>query len=181
MTKAELRKAIRIQLAGLSAEARTAQSAAICQAVATSPEWKCARTIGLFSPLASEPDVDPLWSLLEEREACYPRVHGDRLVFVRVSARSQLMAAPRWDLLEPAHDEEQTVPPSQIDLLLVPGMAFTADGHRMGRGKGFYDRLLADPAFTAATFGVCFAEQLVETLPMEDHDRRVGRVLARAV
>ena len=48
----------------------------------------------------------------------------------------------------------------------------------MGRGKGYYDRLLAHPSFRSPAFGVCFAEQLVAHLPMEDHDRPVNRVFA---
>jgi len=178
MTKPELRKAIRVRLQALAPAVKAEKSAAICHAVSHTPEWSNARNIGFFSPLDSEPNVDLLWAVLGARAVCYPRIHGDDLVFIRVPDREALLESARWNLLEPLHRDEHVVPISEMDLLFVPGVAFTSDGHRMGRGKGYYDRLLADPSFRAATFGVCFAEQLVAHLPMEDHDRPVNRVFA---
>ncbi|MEI6351894.1 MAG: 5-formyltetrahydrofolate cyclo-ligase [Verrucomicrobiota bacterium] len=176
MTKTELRKAIRLRLQSISAEARAENSAAICREVAQTREWRDARVVGFFSPLGSEPNVDLLWSVLENRAVCYPRVVGEHLVFIRVPDRSALLES-RWNLLEPPHENGAEVPLSEIDLLLVPGMAFTRDGHRMGRGGGFYDRLLGSENFRAPTFGICFAKQIVPRLPMEDHDQRVKRVI----
>jgi len=177
LTKSELRKALRFRLDALAPEARAEKSAAICREVASSAEWERARLVGLFSPLASEPDVDLLWAVLGERAVCYPRMDGESLVFLRVPNRSALLES-RWNLLEPPHRGDAVVPPESIDLLLVPGMAFTRDGHRMGRGRGYYDRFLAHPALRAATFGICFAEQVVPRLPMEEHDRPVTRVVS---
>lgn len=64
----------------------------------------------------------------------------------------------------------------EMDLILVPGMAFTQDGKRIGRGKGFYDRLLSQSM--AKSVGLCFREQLQESLPWEDHDQKVHQVVA---
>ena len=66
--------------------------------------------------------------------------------------------------------------PAGIDLVIVPGVAFTADGRRLGHGKGYYDRFLVGT--TAHTVGACFAEQLVDELPVEPHDVRLDRVLS---
>lgn len=178
MTKPELRKAIRARLAALPLEILAEKSAAICQSVAHTHEWHDSRTVGFFSPLPSEPNIDLLWAVLGERTVCYPRIAGDDLVFIQVPSREALLESTRWNLLEPPHRDEHVVPVSGMDLLFVPGMAFTTDGHRMGRGKGYYDRLLARPDFHASAFGVCFTEQLVPHLPMEDHDRPVSRVFA---
>lgn len=175
VTKSALRKIIRLRIDALPPETRAEKSGMIAQAVAQSAEWGEARTVGFFSPLPTEPNVDLLWAVLGSRTVCYPRVDGDNLVFLRVPDREALLAS-RWNLLEPPHREDAIVPLGELDLLLVPGLAFTADGHRMGRGKGFYDRLLANSAFQAAAFGICFAEQLVPRLPMEEHDRPVARV-----
>ena len=178
MTKPELRKAIRIRIAALCPEAMAEKSAAICHAVAHTPEWKAARVVGFFSPLAAEPNIDLLWAVLGAREVCYPRVHGDDLVFIRVPDREALLESTRWNLLEPPHRDEHVMSVDEIDLYFIPGIAFTADGHRMGRGKGYYDRLLAHPAFRSPAFGVCFSEQMVPHLPMEEHDRPVSRVFS---
>jgi 5-formyltetrahydrofolate cyclo-ligase len=178
VTKPELRKAIRVRLAALSLEAVAEKSAAICLAASRTPQWRDARTVGFFSPLATEPNIDLLWAVLGKRTVCYPRIDGDDLVFLRVPNREALLESARWNLLEPPHRDEHVVTLGELDLLFVPGLAFTVGGHRMGRGKGYYDRLLARPGFRAPTFGVCFAEQLVPHLPMEDHDRPVDRVFS---
>ena len=62
------------------------------------------------------------------------------------------------------------VRPEEIDAIVVPGVAFTADGVRMGRGKGFYDRYLSQKGFAALKIGVCYREQLVDDIPAEPHD-----------
>lgn len=64
----------------------------------------------------------------------------------------------------------------EMDLIFVPGMAFTLDGKRLGRGKGFYDQLLGQAP--ANSIGLCFAEQILEDLPFEAHDQRVSNVLS---
>ena len=177
MTKPELRKAIRVRLAALTPEAKAEKSATLCRALAHAPEWDAARTVGFFSPLVdSEPNIDLLWAVLGERAVCYPRIQGEDLVFIRVPSREALLESARWNLLEPPHHDEHVVEVGEVDLFFVPGVAFTADGHRMGRGKGYYDRLLGHPSFRSPAFGICFAEQLVAHLPMEDHDRPVDRV-----
>jgi len=178
VTKSELRKTIRVRLAALASEVKAEKSAAICRSLAHTKEWGDARAVGFFSPLDSEPNVDLLWAVLGERTVCYPRIQGDDLVFLRVPNREALLESARWNLLEPPHRDEHVVPVGEIDLFFIPGLAFTADGHRMGRGKGYYDRLLARSDFRAPTFGICCAEQVVTHLPMEDHDRPVDRVFS---
>lgn len=69
------------------------------------------------------------------------------------------------------------VPAGEIDLVVCPGVAFTADGRRLGRGRGYYDRYLGDPVFRGFRVGVCYAHQLVDDLPVEPHDVRMDRVI----
>ena len=57
-----------------------------------------------------------------------------------------------------------------IDLVVVPGLGFTVDGHRIGRGMGFYDRFLAQPEFVGVSCGLAYEEQIVDDLPTLDHD-----------
>lgn len=178
MTKSELRKAIRIRLETLPPEEKTRKSSAICRAVAQTPAWRNARAVGFYSPLPSEPDIDLLWAVLGERIVCYPRIDGDELVFIWVPDREALLESERWNLMEPPHLDERVMPVESINLLFVPGVAFTATGHRMGRGKGYYDRFLVRAGLRASAFGVCFSEQIVPRLPLEDHDRPVDKVFS---
>ena len=80
--------------------------------------------------------------------------------------------AATWGIREP---QGPAVDPSIIDLVIVPGVAFTLDGGRLGHGKAYYDRFL--PLARAVTIGACFDEQLVDELPMEPHDVRLDRVV----
>ena len=81
-----------------------------------------------------------------------------------------------FGILEPGPDA-RLCGPGELDLLLVPGVAFTAGGLRCGRGKGYYDRYLAQSGFRAVKIGVCFAHQLVDALPAEPHDIRMDGVI----
>jgi hypothetical protein len=64
----------------------------------------------------------------------------------------------------------QPMPVNLIDLVIVPGLGFTTDGHRIGRGMGFYDRFLAQPEFVGLSCGYGFEEQVIERVPVLDHD-----------
>ena len=80
------------------------------------------------------------------------------------------------DIGVPAPQGEE-VDPATIDLVLVPGLAFTPEGGRLGQGGGHYDRFLPTVRPDCATVGVCFAEQLVDHLPGEPHDHVVHVVV----
>jgi len=67
------------------------------------------------------------------------------------------------------------IPPNRLDFVVVPGVAFTLDGRRIGRGKGFYDRLLA--RVDGVKCGVAFDEQIVEMIPLEPHDIRMDWIV----
>ena len=71
--------------------------------------------------------------------------------------------------------EPGDVDPASLDVVVVPGLAFTPDGRRLGQGGGHYDRFLRQLRPGCLTIGAAFAEQIVDDLPHEDHDERVGR------
>jgi len=81
--------------------------------------------------------------------------------------------ASKFGVLEPTGP---AVDVAEIDLVIVPGLAFTAAGDRLGYGQGYYDRFL--PTVSAATVGVCFADQLVDEMPVTATDVRVDTVIS---
>lgn len=174
--KATLRATIRERLRALHEEERRERSLAICQQITTLPCWSEIGCVAAFSALPDEPDLSPLLDRCAPRRLAFPRIEGEHLVFLEVASRSDLSLS-RWNLLEPVYREEAVIPVGEIDLLLVPGVAFTRDGHRMGRGRGYYDRLMAHPEFRAKTVGVCFREQVVPELPLEPHDLSVTSLI----
>jgi 5-formyltetrahydrofolate cyclo-ligase len=72
------------------------------------------------------------------------------------------------------------VDPATLDVVVVPGLAFTPDGHRLGQGGGHYDRFLTRVRPGCLTIGVCFREQLVAELPVEAHDVPLTAVVTDA-
>jgi len=110
----------------------------------------------LYEALAGEPDTAPWfeWCRAHELEVFTPEVDGPEL---RV--------------------QPGDVDPATLDVVVVPGLAFTADGRRLGQGGGHFDRFLPRLRVDCLTIGVCYAEQLLADLPTAAHDARVDRVI----
>jgi 5-formyltetrahydrofolate cyclo-ligase len=181
MTKAELRRALRA-LPAAPAEEVAGRSASLCAQVIRLPAWTSAQVVGLYAAHAHEPSLATLWAARGERIFCFPRVLGEgaayeRLAFFRVADPTELELS-RWGLLEPPADPVREISPAAIDLVVIPGMAFTIGGDRLGRGRGHYDRFLAHLSPRAVTVGVCFAERLLSAIPTESHDFRLHTVLS---
>ena len=178
MTKTALRHEMRLRLKTLGA-ARTEKSRAITAALAAHSAFQNAESIALFAPLPSEPDIESLWEHSGHRY-CYPRVVGERLEFVAVRDLAELAPAA-WNplLREPAASPE-IIAPADIALIIVPGLAFTRDGRRLGHGGGYYDRLLALHRPHAIALGVCFDMQIVPDMPCEPHDERTDAVITES-
>jgi 5-formyltetrahydrofolate cyclo-ligase len=175
LTKAALRTQARQALAALSPEARAAASAQICRRIEALPEWTLARSVAFYAAQPSEPDLASLLAAAD-KTPCFPRVSGDALEFHRCHSKDLLRPGP-WNLLEPDPVHCPLIPPTEIDLLLIPGLAFTRAGGRLGRGGGFYDRFLARVHPRALKLGICFQAQLLPALPLEIHDHEVHLVV----
>lgn len=172
--KDQLRRDIRA-MPPMPPDLRAGKSALLCEAIRATPAWRTARTVVIFAPLPGEPDVEMLWAHAESRSFAYPRVEGDRLGLY--TARSPFELQPtQWGLREPVADPACVVAPDSIDLILVPGVAFSRAGARLGRGRGYYDRLLATLPGGVCKIGVCFDFQIVAELPTDPHDQHVDLV-----
>ena len=158
----------------LDSRQRLRASAAIFSAVERLPEFRAARTVAVFAALPDEPATDEVlarWA--STRRVVLPRVEGDAMRFY--ACRPDALVFGAFGILEP--QGERPCQAGEIDLVVCPGVAFTADGRRLGRGRGYYDRYLGDPAFRGFRVGVCYAHQLVDDLPVEPHDVRMDRVI----
>lgn len=149
-----LRKALLEQLRALSADERASRSLEICARIVASEAWRNCERVLLFSPMRSEPDITTLQ---------------------RAAAESGKQAAVIPSSIRVEEDLELAFVP---DFVLVPGLAFSTDGRRLGRGGGFYDRLLTGRAKDAVKMGVCFEFQLRESVPHEGHDALVDVVIS---
>ena len=170
-SKTEIRRNIRAILQ-VPPDLRAEKSARLCAAIAACDAWRSARTVAVFAPQPREPDVELLWMHGAGKTFTYPRVVEDRLDLFRVASLHEL-APGAFGVREPREDLAHAVAPDTLDLILVPGVAFTRSGERLGRGGGFYDRLLSSLPASTIKIGVCFASQLLTELPVEPHDQRV--------
>lgn len=174
MEKREIRVQVRRRIASLSEEQREQASRHIFEQVASLPDFVGARVVALFSALPDEPRSREFITEWHGRKRIVlPRIEGDIMQFYDYSPEA--MQSGAFGI-----DEPQGIapcPPEDIDLMIVPGVAFTLDGKRLGRGKGFYDKYLSQKGFRAHTIGVCFRVQLVNTLPTDPHDKCVERVV----
>jgi len=124
----------------------------------------------VFSPLAGEPDLMPLLESFPNRTWCFPRVvDSNKLTFHHVKDPAKELRPAAFGIREPS-EQSPEIPISQMDAFLCPGMAFDKTGGRLGRGRGYYDRILAGARPDAWKTGVCFSFQIVETTYHEAHD-----------
>jgi len=139
-------------------------------------KFQIAKVVGFFSSDAHEIDTFPLFELALQlgKRAVFPRVEGKDLKFYEVSQKSDLLPG-FMGILEPLFGSE--VPLSKIDWLFVPAVAFDYLGNRLGRGKGFYDRLLGGKNRPKETVGLSYFDQVVSKLPVHPWDQMVDRVL----
>ena len=129
-----------------------------------------AETVALYSPISNEVATEQVFLEARQRnkQVYYPRVHGDNLEFLEVHAMADLLPGT-FGVAEPALGEKISV--SELDLVVVPGVAFDLRGHRLGYGRGYYDRQLAGKAMKTVSVGLGFESQLCDLLPVEVHDQ----------
>ncbi len=176
--KAALRARVRAQLSQLTSAERAAASRALCERLREQAIWQSARSVMLFAPMPRETDV---WPLVEEALAS-----GKTVALPRFSSRSGDYAAavvrdPASDLrpgllgIREPTERCEAIALNRLDLVLVPGVAFDARGRRLGRGKGYYDRLLSD--VRGVRCGVAFDEQIVPEVPVGPRDALLNCVV----
>jgi 5-formyltetrahydrofolate cyclo-ligase len=153
-------------------------SAAIAERVLGLPELDGVRVVALYQALPTEPATARLWRALGARglRTVFPRIEkGTRvLVFGAADDERDLVRGP-MGIPQPAPGRDVAL--EEIDVFLVPGVAFDRDGWRLGYGGGYYDTTLARVRASAPRVGLCFDAELVERLPSEGHDAQVDVVV----
>ena len=165
---------MRAALAAMSADEKRVEAQQVSMLVLHHPAIKSARTVALFASLPDEIDTSTLLQTLSrEARIVLPRINGDSMDFYPYAPEA--MQRGFMGISEPCGSEP--VAPAEIDVMILPGVAFTPDGGRLGRGKGYYDKYLSRNGFRAHTIGICYPCQVVNSLPIEEHDRVLDRVV----
>ena len=170
-SKSELRAQIRERLENISLAVRTVESMELCARL--EPQLRSAQTILFYAPLPDELDVWPLMEKWLKSKICaLPAFDNTTQSYVarRVTNLESDITEGKFGVSEPLPECEK-ISFDQLNLILVPGMAFDWSGNRLGRGRGFYDRILS--AAGGVKCGVGYDFQLVEKIPIEPHDVKV--------
>ncbi len=134
-----------------------------------------AESVMAYYPLPDEPNIVPVLAQLLGlgKRVLLPAVVGDGIQLRDYEGDESLLDGP-YHIKEPVL--RSAFRPEDIDVVLVPGVAFTADGKRLGRGGGYYDRFLPE-AKKAWKIGVAFPFQLLDDVPTDTYDQRVDDVI----
>lgn len=175
-TKQEIRKTIRLLKSEYSPALKKQLSATILTHLEEEPHFQNATTVLLYHSLPDEVQTaDFIQKWVAKKRILLPKVEGDTLTLHRYTGPESLSLGA-FGIYEPNNEVFQEW--QEIDVAVVPGVAFTENGYRVGRGKGFYDRLL--PALRRLhiyIIGVAFPFQIFDELPSEPHDVTMDAVL----
>lgn len=190
-----LRKIIKVRVSAISAEEKAKREKLLLDNLFSMPEFLAANTVMLFANL---PDEIGTFSLIDKcitmgKKVFLPVINGDDMTVAEFTGEYRV---GRYDIKEPVVKQlvvNDSVPepvdvrnsdtePVEVsfkehfDFVLVPGVAFSPNGYRLGRGKGYYDKFLSKYT-NLFTVGVCFREQFFLDIPREPHDVPMNKVL----
>lgn len=182
MTKGQLRDRILRQLKQQREDERRRRSEAIRRKAVRLTAVRQAKIVCCYVALPYEVQT---WKMIEEflgrgKRVVVPlaRPRTRQLMLSEVRDPSIELAPGRFGVLEPRPGTRRPVTLREVDVVLVPGLAFDRQGHRLGHGHGYYDRLLARLPKTTPTIGLAYRFQVLDRLPVAPHDRPVQTLLS---
>lgn len=166
VAKREMRKRVRDSRDAIPASVRANASGLIVMRIAQLLLPVPPKRIALFAGIGSEVDLSGLEEIAASlgMQTFYPRVEADRIAFRR-AFRADL-APGTWSIPEPPAGAPEAL---ALDVVVVPGVAFDRECRRLGNGRGYYDRALAELR-PGLAIGAAFEAQLVDAVPVADHD-----------
>ena len=175
MDKKQLRKQIRERKKEFSLSEKIELSRPIFEKIEKEELFKEAKVVLLYYSMDDEVYThDFVEKHYKTKTILLPCVDGDDLILRQYLGIESMKAGEQFGILEPVGKEFNDL--EKIDLMIIPGVAFDEEKNRLGRGRGFYDRLLK--TVNATKIGVCFDFQVVEQVPTEDFDVKMDVVIS---
>ncbi|MDA3890397.1 MAG: 5-formyltetrahydrofolate cyclo-ligase [Salinivirgaceae bacterium] len=174
--KKELRKIVRDFKALQTIEDKMAQSEAIFKKVEQLTEFTNAKVVMLYWSMYDEVSTHAFidkWG--QTKTILLPMVDGNRLRIKQYVGSQSMQKGELFDIPEPTGTDYTNT--SAIDLIIVPGVAFDKNNNRIGRGRGYYDKLLENSK--AIKLGVCFDYQFFDDIPIEKHDLPMNKIIIK--
>ena len=176
--KSILRKALLENRSHIPLLSRHVKSRRILLKLSREPIFRKAEHVALYYGIAPEVETKPfLKKALKDKKIYLPRIGPKKsLALCRVRSLSRDLKKGAYNIMEPKVSCEER-PVRQMDIIILPGVAFDKRGGRLGRGGGYYDRLLRKTG-KVVKVGLCFREQVVKKVPMRAHDMRVDKIIS---
>jgi len=179
-----LRQQIRHILKLMSNEERIYQSNIVNNALLCHPKYISSRSISIYVHMNTEISTRAIiqHAFQVNKHVFIPRYDSKTMDMVRVYSLDDLDSLPitKWNIQQPSLDDtNREIATNNIDLVIVPGLAFSLDGSRLGHGKGFYDRYLSTLNKHTYTIGLAFCQQIIENngIPMHPKDIPINEIL----
>ncbi|XP_071845289.1 5-formyltetrahydrofolate cyclo-ligase-like [Apostichopus japonicus] len=186
--KQMLRKELKKRIAALSVEERANQSQYVITKLISHPIYKRSQRISVYLPMIHE-EVNTegiLRHIFKSKKSCFiPQYIGPKMEMLKLYSMEDYQSLPvtKWNIKQPATDDkrEEALSSGGLDLIIMPGLGFSTDGDRIGRGKAYYDTYLKrcseHQSGMPKTIAVAFKEQILEDIPTTDSDQKVDHVL----
>jgi 5-formyltetrahydrofolate cyclo-ligase len=182
--KKELRKKVQELRDAIDPERRKLLSARVADNLWSVPEFAAAESILFFISFRSEVDTVPMirQALDEGKVVCVPCTDdGDKsMVASRILDLGADLELGNYDIPEPKKECLRPIAAEDIDVVLMPGVAFDLSGGRLGYGGGYYDRFLEKCGPRCALIAVAFEIQIIEHVPCADHDHHIHKVVTES-
>ena len=177
--KRAVRNQVKAALGAISETQANEASQNACRRLMELPEFHDARAVMAYLPIPGEVDVTSiiLTAWQQDKAVLVPKVSWDKrhMVAVELHSLDTGLVVTKGEVREP---EDGVLWPTQdIDLIILPALAYDRKGHRLGRGGGFYDRFLAQKEVRAVRCGLAHHLQLMDELPRHQHDQPVDIVV----
>lgn len=172
--KKQIRQKIKLLVAGTREEYRNKAAAEVFGQIEKSPEFENSKCILLYWSFGNElptHEVVIRWS--KEKKILLPQIIGEEMVAAPFTGTENMRFVPPFGIGEPESPAIEST--GDIDLIIVPGVAFDANGNRLGRGKAFYDRFL--PKCNAFVIGVGYHFQLITNVPHDTNDVKMNLIV----
>lgn len=185
--KSLLRKELKRRLFKMSEEVRKRESVTVTQKLLSMKEYQASERISVYMSMPNEVNtMDIMKNIFETKKKCFiPYYKGTVMKMVPLASMEDYNSLPltSWNIKQPADDDvrDDALQTGGLDLIVVPGLGFTKDGARLGRGKGYYDNYITKchqvDGNRPITISLAYSTQLCDEIPMSDHDMYIDHVL----
>jgi 5-formyltetrahydrofolate cyclo-ligase len=179
--KENIRKEITRRLKGQDPSEREERSREIQDKLLSSEEFRASKTVMTYVSMPTEVDTRYFIeeALKHGKRVAAPYIEpGNNKIIASLLTRIECLEKGPFGIYQPKEGPNREVLLKEIDLVVVPAIAYSTDNVRLGRGRGFYDRFLSSPDLAGAvTIGLAFSFQVLSLLPQDPHDRPVSKVI----